>query len=204
MTAVAGLVHEGRVHICGDSAASGGTSIMIRADRKVFTHPQRAPGQPEQPDHWAFGYTTSYRMGQILQHAFTPPVLPEDTDLHRFMCTTFVDALRAAFKTAGWARDRSGIEETGQFLIGVRGRLFIVDEDYQVGEPADGYAAVGCGTDLALGSLHTTRSLGWTPNARLRSALMAAAHHSTGVQAPFVYVTTGGEGPHPGEEDPTP
>lgn len=190
MTAVAGLVSEGRVHIGGDSAAIGGDSITIRTDPKVFTHPQVQPGRPEQPDFWVFGYTTSYRMGQILQHAFTPPDLPDGEDLHRFMCTTFVDAMRETFKHAGWARDDSGVEETGTFLVGVKGRLFVIDEDYQVGEPADSYAAVGCGDDLALGSLHTTRHLNMTPRQRLRAALSAAAHHSTGVAPPFVYATT--------------
>lgn len=190
MTAIAGLVHQGRVHIGGDSAASGGTTLMIRKDPKVFTHLQERPNPADPLDVWAFGYTSSYRMGQILQHAFTPPTIPEGADLHRFMCTTLVNAMRTVFKDSGWAREQSGVEETGTFLIGVRGRLFVVDEDYQVGEPAAGYAAVGCGDDLALGSLHTTRYLDWPPRARLRAALSAASHHSTGVAPPFVYATT--------------
>lgn len=190
MTAIVGLTHEGRVHVGGDSAASGGTTLVIRKDPKVFTHQQDHYYLPDHPDRWVFGYTTSYRMGQILQHAFTPPVIPHGADLHRFMCTTMVDAMRTTFKQAGWARTDSGVEETGQFLVGIRGRLFVIDEDYQVGETADGYAAVGCGDDLALGSLHTTRHLDWSPRARLRAALQAASHHSTGVAPPFVYATT--------------
>jgi hypothetical protein len=156
----------------------------------VFTLPQRETGKPEQPDVWAFGYTTSFRMGQIIQYGFTPPTLGDDVDLDRVMRTTFVDALRTAFKQAGWARTDNGVEETGQFLVGVKGRLFTVDADYQVGEPADGYAAVGCGHALAAGSLHTSRALGWEPSRRVTAALEAAAHHSAGVVDPFTLVTT--------------
>lgn len=190
MTAIAGIIHDSRVHIGGDSAGVGGLTLTIRKDTKVFTHPQREPGKPEVPDFWAFGYTTSFRMGQILQYAFTPPVLPADTDVHRFMCTTFVDAMRTTFKDSGWARTDSGVEETGQFLVGVGDRLFVIDSDYQVGEPADGYAAVGCGHDLANGALHATKDLGMGPRDRLERALSAAAHHSAGVAPPFAYVST--------------
>lgn len=192
MTAIAGLVHQGRVYIGGDSAASGGTTLMIRKDPKVFTHQQDHYYLPDQPDRWVFGYTTSYRMGQILQHAFTPPVIRDYENLHGFMCTTFVDAMRDTFKDAGWARVDSGVEETGQFLVGVAGRLFVIDEDYQVGETATGYAAVGCGDDLVLGSLHTTQHMDMTPRDRLDAALSAASYHSTGVEPPFVYATTHG------------
>lgn len=188
MTAIVGLTHQGRVHIGGDAAAVGGYTLEIRKDPKVFTLPQRETGRPEQPHVWAFGYTTSFRMGQILQYGFTPPTLTDDLD--RVMRTTFVDALRTAFKQAGWARTDNGVEETGQFLVGVAGRLFTVDEDYQVGEPADGYAAVGCGRAIASGSLHTTQGLGWGPEERLTAALEAAAHHSAGVAGPFTLVTT--------------
>ncbi|MFE7462275.1 hypothetical protein ACWFMI_25225 [Nocardiopsis terrae] len=190
MTAIVGLTHQGRVHLGGDAAAVAGYTLEIRRDPKVFTLPQRETGKPEQPDVWAFGYTTSFRMGQILQYGFTPPTLADDTDLDRFMRTTFVDALRTAFKTGGWARTDNGVEETGQFLVGVKGRLFTVDADYQVGEPADGYAAVGCGKALATGSLHTTSTMGWGPEDRVRTALDAAAYHSAGVAPPFTLVAT--------------
>ncbi|WP_160051267.1 hypothetical protein [Nocardiopsis sp. FR26] len=192
MTAIVGLVHDGRVHLGGDAAAVAGYTLEVRKDPKVFTHPQREPGKAEQPDFWAFGYTTSFRMGQILQYGFTPPVLTPNDDLDRFMRTTFVDALRSAFKAAGWARVDSGVEETGQFLVGVHGRLFVVDADYQVGEPVDGYAAVGCGQALATGALHATRALDQDPEDRVRTALEAAAYHSAGVCGPFTLVATTG------------
>lgn len=67
--------------------------------------------------------------------------------------------------------------------MGYHGKLYEVGSDYQVGIPADGYAAVGCGDCFALGALHGARG---SPAARIRAALEAAAHFSAGVRGPFV------------------
>jgi hypothetical protein len=179
VTVIAGLVHNGRVHIAGDSAGVAGYSLTVRADAKVW-----AAGP------YAFGFTTSFRMGQLLRYAYQPPAPPEDHDLHRFMVTTWTDALRTCLKDGGWARKDSEQEQGGTFLVGVSGRLFIVGGDYQIGEPADGYAAVGCGEDLALGALHATTALGLKPRRRLAHALAAAEHHSAGVTGPCTYAKT--------------
>ncbi|MFF2522251.1 hypothetical protein [Streptomyces liangshanensis] len=177
MTVIAGLVHNGRVHLAGDSAGVGGYSLTVRRDPKVF---RNGP--------YAMGFTSSFRMGQLLQHALRPPC-PKG-DLERFMVTTFIDTVRTCLKDGGWAQKESEQEQAGVFLVGVHGRLFTVDSDYQVGESADGYVAAGCGDDLALGALHATAGLGLKPRARLNSALAAAEHHSAGVTGPYTFTST--------------
>lgn len=177
MTVIVGLVHKGRVHLGGDSAGVAGYQLTIRRDPKVF---RTGP--------YVMGFTTSFRMGQLLHHALEAP--HPTGCLDRFMVTTFVDALRTCLKDGGWARKESEQEQAGLFLVGIHGRLFTVDSDYQVGEPADGYAAVGCGDELALGALHATAALGLRPRERLAAALAAADHHSAGVSGPYTYATT--------------
>ncbi|MER5450803.1 hypothetical protein ABT065_35135 [Streptomyces sp. NPDC002764] len=177
MTVIVGLVHRRRVHLGGDSAGSSGSQLTIRRDRKVFTN-----------GPYVLGFTTSFRMGQLLHHAFQAP--HPQGDLDRFMVTTFIDAVRTCLKEGGWARKDSEQEQAGSFLVGVHGRLFEVHDDYQVGEPAAGYAAVGCGDDLALGALHATAGLGLKPRERLTAALRAADHHSTFVSAPYTFART--------------
>ncbi|MEU1275321.1 hypothetical protein [Streptomyces sp. NPDC005799] len=177
MTVIVGLVHRKRVHLAADSAGVSGYRLTIRRDPKVFTN-----------GPYAFGFTTSFRMGQLLHHAFEPPH-PEG-DLNRFMATSFINAVRTCLKDGGWARKDSDQEQAGTFLVGVHGRLFAVDSDYQVGEPDDQYAAVGCGDELALGALHATADLDLTPRQRLTAALRASDHHNAGVAAPFAYVKT--------------
>src|ERR1019366_6351782 len=81
-------------------------------------------------------------------------------------------------------------ESGGTFLVGTHGRLFEVSSDYQIGEPADPYAAVGCGSEVALGALHATGGSKMTPHQRLEAALAAAERFSNGVRGPFVHVST--------------
>ncbi|WP_405399196.1 hypothetical protein [Streptomyces microflavus] len=177
MTVIAGLAHKGRVHLGADSAGVSGLQLTVRRDAKCF---RNGP--------YVMGFTTSFRMGQLLQHALVPPC-PEG-DLSRFMATTFIDAVRTCLKDAGWARKESEQEQGGTFLVGVAGHLFTIYSDYQVGEAIDGYDAVGCGDELALGALHATATLGLPPRARLTAALAAADHHSAGVTGPYTYAST--------------
>lgn len=182
MTVIAGLIDGGAVLIGGDSAGIAGYQLTVRRDPKTFVN-----------GPYVIGFTSSFRMGQILRHAFTPPS-PTGGDLERFMCTAFVDALRAALKDGGWGRVSDGQEEGGTFLVGVAGRLFEIENDHQVGEAVDGYAAVGCGADVALGALYASADTGLPAADRIILALRAAERHSAGVRGPFT-VTRAPGGP---------
>ncbi|MEV5710848.1 hypothetical protein [Actinoallomurus sp. NPDC052274] len=180
MTAIVGITDGKTVVIAGDSAGVGGDVTQPRLDAKVFVN-----------GPYVIGYTTSFRMGQILRYAFKAPVPPDGEDgLHAFMCTGFINGVREGLKEGGWASKSNDQEEGGSFLVGLRGRLFEIGSDYQVGELADGYTAVGCGAEIALGALHATADAGMPLEARAIAALEAAAHFSTGVRAPFTIVGT--------------
>lgn len=183
MTAIVGLVHEGTVYIGGDSAGVSGYSMTVRADAKVFT-----------VGPYLLGFTTSFRMGQLIRYALDPPT-PDGSDLDRFMSTTFVDAVRACLKAGGWAKKDNDREEGGTFLVGVAGRLFTIEDDYQVGASADGYAAVGCGSEIALGALFATARTRMAPERRIVVALQAAERFSAGVRGPFICLSQGSGAP---------
>ena len=178
MTCIVGIEHKGRVWLGGDSAGVAGLSITQRADAKVFTN-----------GPFVMGFTSSFRMGQILRWKLEPPAPPEDNDyLECFMSTDFVTAVRTCLADNGWMAKKNEREEGGTFLVGVNGTLFCVESDFQVGLSHDGYMAVGCGDDLALGALHAT--VGRSPAYRLKAALLAAEHHSAGVSGPFTIEVT--------------
>jgi hypothetical protein len=177
MTCIAGLVHKGQVWIGGDSAGvcSETYSLQVRADKKVF---QNGP--------FLMGFTSSFRMGQLLAHAFCPPNPPpaKDEDLFKWMVVDFVNALRECLKAGGFAEKKDEAEKAGTFLVGYGSRLFQIADDYQVGESTFGFDACGCGADLALGSLYSSQQM-IDPKKRLHMALSAAEHFSAGVRAPF-------------------
>lgn len=183
MTCIVGLeAGDGRVIIGGDSAGVAGWSLTVRADEKVFTR-----------GSMAFGFTSSFRMGQLLRYAaldlehvrYRSTSRLKDPDA--WMVRTFIPAVRDCLKAGGYAKTDNGVETGGTFLAAVSGRLYCVESDYQVGRAADGFAAVGCGSDIALGAMYATAA-GFAPETRVDMALAAAERHSAGVRGPFLTV----------------
>ncbi|MGZ4663611.1 MAG: hypothetical protein ACXV5Q_00795 [Frankiaceae bacterium] len=175
MTCIVGIESAEGVLIGGDSAGVGGWSLTLRADDKVFTR-----------GAYAFGFTSSYRMGQLLRYTGTLSE-PDHWDVDRFMVATFVPEVRTILRDGGWIASKEGRDVGGMFLVGIVGRLYAIDSDFQIARSNDGYNSVGCGSDLALGAMRATR--GKPDRERLEIALEAAAHHSAGVAGPFHFVS---------------
>lgn len=172
MTCIVGVVHSGKVFIGGDSVGVGDWERIDRVDRKVFRN-----------DGVVIGFTTSYRMGQLLRYQLKPPALKDGQDLMEYMVVDFVEAVRKTLKDGGFAKKENEVEKGGVFLVGTRGRLFTIEGDYQVGETGDGYAACGWGAQVALGALHASKKL--APRHRITAALKASEYHSRCVRGPF-------------------
>lgn len=172
MTCIVGFVEGDTVWMGGDSAGVGGYSLSVRADQKVF---RNGP--------MIFGFTTSFRMGQLLRYALKVPDHDPRVEVERYMSTTFIDAVRECLKANGCAKKCNEVEEGGTFLVGYKGHLFYIGEDYQVGISVDGFDAVGCGGDIARGALFATPHLSGME--RMGIALSAAERCCAGVRAPF-------------------
>ena len=180
MTCIAGLVEGDKVWIGGDSAGISGWDLTVRADQKVF---RNGP--------MLFGFTTSFRMGQLLRYALTVPDHDPRVDTYQYMATTFINAVRECLKTNGWASKTSESESGGTFLVGYKSRLFCIDSDYQVGSPLDGFDAVGCGDNIAKGALYASDHL--TGKERILKALAAAERCCAGVRGPFIVESVSAE-----------
>lgn len=181
MTCIVALIDDSKIWMGGDSAGVGGYDLQVRKDEKVFRN-----------GDFLMGFTTSFRMGQLLRYALKPPKCHPDTDVYEFMVTDFIDTVRQCLKDGGYAKKENEVEEGGTFLVGVAGRLFVVDEDYQVGEMRVPFAAVGCGRAYALGSMKATE--GQPAKERIRQALEAAEEFSAGVRGPFTILSNPTDG----------
>ena len=175
MTCIVGLVHKGRVWMGGDSAGvdEAGLSLVQRVDKKVFVN-----------GPFLFGFTSSFRMGQLLAYAFKPPLCGDGEDVMDFMVRDFINGVRDCLNSGGFSKIEDNVETGGGFLVGYDGRLFHVEDDYQVGESLHGYDACGCGEGPALGSLFSSQKE-QDPRKRIHMALSAAETFSGGVRAPF-------------------
>lgn len=176
MTCIVGLVEGDTVWIGGDSAGVAGYDLTVRADQKVFRN-----------GDMIFGFTSSFRMGQLLRYALKVPDHDPRIDVDKWMVTTFIDAVRSCLKEHGWASRSNEHEEGGHFLVGYRGRLFGIEGDYQVGLSVDGFDATGCGEQIARGALFVNGHL--PARERVEQALQAAEHFSAGVRGPFHVVS---------------
>jgi ATP-dependent protease HslVU (ClpYQ) peptidase subunit len=180
MTCIVGFSLKGKVYIGADSAGIGEWDLTIRTDPKVF---RNGPA--------IFGFTSSFRMGDLLRYALVIPERHPDEDIDRWMRTGFVDAVRNCLKAGGFAEKEKETEKGGQFLVGYEGRLFYVGSDYQIGEAVDGYDAVGCGDAYAKGAMAAMINLvpDIAPAQMIEYALQITERNCAGVRAPFTVVT---------------
>lgn len=180
MTCIAAIVDMGVVYMGADSAGVAGLDVKPRRDPKIY-----------RVGEMLIGYTSSFRMGQLLGYGLTLPAHTYGVPIERYMATDFIDAVRGVLKSGGYARKENEVESGGIFLVGYRGRLFNVSSDYQVAESLDTFDAVGCGESYALGSFHATEGAHISdPFMRLELALTAAEHFSAGVRRPFIFAQT--------------
>jgi hypothetical protein len=176
MTAIVGLIGKDKtIYIGGDSAGVAGLSLTVRKDPKVFIN-----------GSFIMGFTSSFRMGQLLHYTFEPPKHPGNMGVLKYMNTAFIDEVRKCLKDGGYAHISSNEESGGTFLVGYRGQLFRIGSDYQVGIPYGKFDSCGCGKDLCLGSMYSTEKMGIDPKKRITIALKAAEQFSGGVRAPFL------------------
>lgn len=178
MTCIVGLKTTEGVYIGGDSASTNDSGLQtILASGKVFFI-------GEGGNRMLLGCTTSCRMMQLLHYELQLPSYEDGMDVEGYMVTQFVNAVRDCFKSGGFAKKEDEREEGGNFLIGYRGRLFEIQDDYQISEPTNDYEAVGSGAKFALGSLYATPHL--PPEQRIEVALQAATYHNAYVRPPYL------------------
>lgn len=170
MTCIVALLDKGNIYMGGDSAGVAGLDITIRADEKVFVN-----------GPFIMGFTSSFRMGQLLRYKFSPPKQTINTTDMQYMVTDFIDAVRQCFADNGYGsgKDNAG----GNFLVGYNSKLYNVQSDFQVGIPTLSYDAAGCGKDYALGTMYASTNK--KPEDRISTALKAASFFSGGVAPPF-------------------
>jgi ATP-dependent protease HslVU (ClpYQ) peptidase subunit len=176
MTCIVGLqMTDGTIHMGGDRMGSSGHRCMTRADQKVFLN-----------DGYIFGFTSSYRMGQIIRYSFAPPQC-DHWDIEKFMVLEFIPSIMETFKENNFGEDDDG----GTFLVGYRGRLFKIESDFQVGWLSVPYNSCGSGETVAYGAMHAMEA--HSPNidytTKINTALDAASEYNSYVRGPYDIVT---------------
>ncbi len=178
MTCIVALAHEGSVYMGCDSVGfeTGTYFCMQRADPKIYIN-----------GPFMIGFTSSFRMGQLLGYSLVVPPQSVDMSVDKYINTVFIDAVRTCLKEGGVSTKEYDGEHGGTFLVSYRNRIFQVYDDYAVGESIFPFNACGGGTAQAVGSLYSTREyMRDNPRGRIHLALECAAQFSVSVRGPFL------------------
>ncbi len=168
MTCVAALVEGGKVYMAADSFMGSDRRVLPRGadDPKVFRH--------------SSGFIIGTCGTSVAQRRLRAAVLPI-REAHQDIVEYVFEALGPALAA------RVGEHESFEFLLGIEGRLFHGFPNSFTIECVEGFAAIGSGGDVALGSLATPSDV--TPTTRVRRAVAIAERYVPTVRGPIVVVS---------------
>lgn len=179
MTCVVAVVdvHSRKVVMGADSAAVEENLIVSHIPPKIF-----------KIGEYGIGYCHSFRLGQIIQHFFEPPIMPkncvDEDQMISFMVRTFVPELRSVLEENGYPT-HDDERSNWSLLVGTRSSIYCVESDFHVGYYEDHVAAIGAGSEYALGAMVNSRT--WGENTA-REGLQAAKHFCPYVTGPFNFI----------------
>lgn len=181
MTCILAKIQDGKVHMLGDKMGSNGhTKSVYPLINKVF-----------KVDDFVIGYTSSFRMGQILQYSWNPPSKMEKDSDDTYLFKHVITSIKIAFDNNCYGKKDKVEFEGGTFLLGWHGRLFEMQNNLSLLE-YDKTAAVGCGQYFAQASMNTLTALGAfqdDPEKFLSCALTIAAEGVEGVSKEYNYIS---------------
>lgn len=179
MTCIVAVEHEGKIWMGGDSAASREEDIVCRSNEKVFINGE-----------FIIGFSGSFRIGQLLQYAFKPQKQSRNQTDMEYMVVDFIDSLRRLCRDKGLLmEEKEGEAHDSEFLVGYRGRIYVIESDFHVGRPIDSYAACGSGASYAMGAMYVLNEQLISPEEKIHEALSASAKYCTGVREPFTILS---------------
>ena len=177
MTAIAAAEHGNAVWMGGDSAFSTDDAVWIQSESKVF---RRGPV--------VFGTAGRARWETLLRYVVEVPPVKRDTDPHRWANVDLASAIRKAATQEGFTNENGFVEFEGcEAMVGVLGKLFVIEFDLSAWRPLCGYHAIGSGGEHARVSLTETADRKLQPKTRIKRALQQSADKTPFVRPPFTF-----------------
>lgn len=147
MTCCIGYKTDKALYFIADTAGTDEDHVQeIRKDPKVFIR-----------DNILFGTAGSFRMRDVLMYNLKIPSLTKSdkSNVDLYVKKKLISAIRNIFIDEGVCIKTDESDQTcpGEILIGVQNKIYKVESDFQVGETAFSYNAIGSGSREALGAL---------------------------------------------------
>jgi ATP-dependent protease HslVU (ClpYQ) peptidase subunit len=172
MTCIVGLRTSNITILSADSMGSGELVSERYTTEKIFKLVD------SRNTTMLVGFQGSYRIGDIIKYCLDIPDIPK-RNINKYMVREFIPSLITALDEGGCLlqQEDKGIKG-GECIIGVRDKLFLIQDDFSVLEPQAKFTSIGSGFTYALGSLHTTTNMILSPQHRVELALNAASIYS--------------------------
>lgn len=174
MTVIAGVARNGRVYLGADGATLQGDE-RLRFDRRTKVWVK---------GEFIMGTAGTYYGGQVIEHLFDPPAHESGVDPLAYMIRDFAQGLRTTVKKyKAEEKENDNTVMQVNLLVGYRGALYEVDSGYGVLTPSNGFHAIGCACQIALGAMYALRDA--DPEAMITTALEASAEFDPNIRPPF-------------------
>jgi len=171
MTCILGLIRQGHVYLGADSLKIDGWHRIRTPRPKIF-----------RKGSLLIGSENSQRVSDIIEYNLD---LPADGGMapDEYLGSAFIPALRACLAEHGGLKDG---QMEAVLMIGYRGGLFVIGEDFTLSEIATSYEAIGAGAKYAMGYMYAMEKTCLSPERLIENALTCAEYFCAGVRGPFV------------------
>lgn len=181
MTAIVGISKDGKVWMGADSLVSNPDTVDLMSESKIY-----------KVGHMYMADAGSIFPGQAIKYRWEPPIFKRSDsgdDVMEYLCKKVVPSLKKFVEDEGLEeRDEDDILMGISALIALEGRLFEL-ELWSIMESKFGFSAIGSGSEVARGSLYTTRN--WrNQKRRVVEALVSCEALLPTVRRPWVIVET--------------
>lgn len=123
---------------------------------------------------YLIGFVGSLRLGQV--------IMPDYMNANFKKISDLLEMIREQAHVFGCLINENGEEYCGtSFIIGYEGRLFAIDNYFQLTEYEENFHAVGAGAPYSLGSLYVSSKTDLTPDNRIRMAIDCASYFCSSV-----------------------
>lgn len=139
MTCILAYIDKNKTaHMVGDSAATD-VSQHTRLDlnsKKIFKH-----------GNMLMGYTTSLRMGQLIENCLEIPERTEGLTDYQYLIKQLIPVLYKLYTDEGYML--SNEKKGGTFIIAWNGMLYVIDDNFAVLQVTNCFVSVGSGASYA-------------------------------------------------------
>lgn len=135
-------------------------------------------------------------MGQIIKYHLDCPVY-NYADCYYYVVNILIPEIRGILTKHAYTTIKDNVEQGGNFILTLQGRIFNIGSDFQVAEYPYPYFAEGVGDKLALGALFATCDAAHINTQNIQqtaiTALCAAQEFCPHVREPWVFLTIEGD-----------